>query len=356
MGLHANAVAGPVYEVLPVAGVIDDPTGRRVHVLARRAHRGCRHSHGLRLLQCGVQLCEAGRRPAYVHAACDVRAVAHVVRPGHGAADVEQHAFASPDDPVAGFVVGAGGVGAGRHDHEVHPVVALVQDPPADLGRHVGFGPPDQRHEAGLHVGQDSIHRRPRPAEGLHLGVVLHHPDGRRDLGRPAELQAGTGRREVDHEAGPGLVSDGRRGRAAHQVGHPGDRVLAVTPRDHPEHLGTLDHPGRLQVGDHQVDVAVTRHDQHGEALQRHGLVAAEVGQVGAQREEEDVYSLFGHGRPGPVDALAKHGDRLWGRRRPGDDGPVSPDGPRGRRARSGRQRVERRRPRRPGGRGSWTG
>ena len=87
----------------------------------------------------------------------DVGAVADPVRPGHRPTDVEQDRLAGPDDPLAGFVMGARRVGAGRHDGEVHPLVALIDDPTGDLGGHVGFGATDEGHPASLDVSQDPV-------------------------------------------------------------------------------------------------------------------------------------------------------------------------------------------------------
>ena len=62
----------------------------------------------MRSVQHRVELGEARRRLAYVYAARYVRAVADVVGPGHGPADVEQHTLAGTDDALTGFMVGAG--------------------------------------------------------------------------------------------------------------------------------------------------------------------------------------------------------------------------------------------------------
>src|SRR3546814_4343481 len=83
------------------------------------------------------------------------------------AAEVAEHGLALADHPVARFVVRAGRVGAGGDDGEVHTVVALGQDPPAELGRHVSLGAPDQLDLAGLELGGDAVDGRSGPSQRL---------------------------------------------------------------------------------------------------------------------------------------------------------------------------------------------
>ena len=52
--------------------------------------------------------------------------------------------------------------------------------------------------------------------------------------------------------------------------------------------------------------------DEEGEALEGHGLVATEVGQVGTHGEQQGVDALLGHGDPCTVQALGEHCVRLW--------------------------------------------
>src|SRR6185436_15466269 len=106
--LHADAVAGAVDEELAVAGIRDDPPGRPVDVLARRADRRRRHAGPLGLVQHGIGLGDRRRRLPGEHAARRVAAV-----PGHRAPEVAQHDLTLGDDAFAGVVVRAGRVGAG---------------------------------------------------------------------------------------------------------------------------------------------------------------------------------------------------------------------------------------------------
>ncbi len=44
-------------------------------------------------------------------------------------------------------------------------------------------------------------------------------------------------------------------------------------------------------------------HDQHGQALERHGLVSGQPGQVGTQRQKQGFHAELGHPLPDPVQA-----------------------------------------------------
>ena len=220
VGLDPDAVAGAVHEELAVPGVVDDLPGRSVDLGARRAHRGCSHARCMGGMQYLVQLGEPAGRRSNVDAAGDVGAVAHPVGPGHRPTDVEQDRFTNADDPVTRLVVRAGRVGARRHDGEIHPLVALVNDLAGDLGGHVGFGPPHEGHLAGLDVGQDPVDGSRCVAQGIDLSGVLDHPYGRRYLRRPTQLEVGTGGQQVHGEAGPHLVAHRGRADADQTVGH----------------------------------------------------------------------------------------------------------------------------------------
>ena len=307
VGLDADAVAGAVHEELAVAGVVDHPAGGGVDVLAGRADRRRGDPGRLGGLEHVVQLGERRRGLAQVHAAGDVGAVADAVVAVHRAADVEQHALPLADDPVAGLVVRAGGIGPGGHDREVDLAVALVEDPLSDLGGHLGLGPPGQRHPAGLDVGEDPVDGGSGAAQGLDLGGVLHHPQRGRDRRGPDETRPGQLGQQVHEEPGPRLVAEGGRVDGTDQAGGQGHGVLPVAPGDQLEHAGPFDHPGRLEVRDEQVGVTLPGHDQQGEALERHGLVAAQPRQVGPGREQQHVDTTLAHGDADPFEALGEH-------------------------------------------------
>ena len=79
------------------------------------------------------------------------------------------------------------------------------------------------------------------------------------------------------------------RVRRTDQVGHDGHRVLVLAPGPEREDVGVVVDPGRLEAGHDQGGLAVGRQHQHGQPLERHGLVAGEPGQVGAQRQQQGV-------------------------------------------------------------------
>ena len=185
--LDADAVAGAVDELLAPAGLGDDPAGGGVDLLARRADDGGRHRRLLRVEQHGVGLGHLLGRLAEVHAARDVGAVADAVVAEHGAAEVAEHHLALADDAIAGLVVGAGGVVAGRDDGEVHPVVALGPQAASELGRHLRLGAPGQLDVAGLELGGHAVGGRACPTQRLDLGGVLARAQRTHHLAAPGE-------------------------------------------------------------------------------------------------------------------------------------------------------------------------
>ncbi len=96
-------------------------------------------------------------------------------------------------------------------------------------------------------------------------------------------------------------------GGVAEQVVDDGDGVVGLTPGAQREDLGPIDHTGGFQCRDDQGGVGVDGHHEHREALERHGLVAAEVGQIGADGQQEGVDALIGHGGAGTRESLGEH-------------------------------------------------
>ena len=105
---------------------------------------------------------------------------------------------------------------------------------------------------------------------------------------------------QLDQEARPHLIADRGHCRGPGQSGDDGHRVLGLVPGPDVEHLGTLGHPGRLHAGHDQRRLAVAGHHQHGETLQWHGLVPAEVRQVRPHRQQQHLDAVRGHQFPGP--------------------------------------------------------
>ena len=82
----------------------------------------------------------------------------------------------------------AGGVLAGGDDREVHSMVALGQDAPRQLGRHIGLGATDQRDRTGLQGGRDAIDRGGGGPQRVHLVGILHGAQRTDHIARVAEL------------------------------------------------------------------------------------------------------------------------------------------------------------------------
>ena len=114
-------------------------------------------------------------------------------------------------------------------------------------------------------------------------------------------------RQQLDEEPGPHLVADGRRRRPGGELGDDRRRVLGLLPRPQREHARLLDDPRRLEPGDHHRRLAVPRDDEHRQPLQRHRLVAREVRQVAADRQQQDVDALVGHRLADPVEPVEVH-------------------------------------------------
>ena len=129
------------------------------------------------------------------------------------------------------------------------------------------------------------------PAQGLDLGGVLHRPERADHVAglaepvcRAAALQSST------QEPGPGAVADGRDARRADELGDERDRVLGLVPRrDARTASGRSTTRGASSRGTTSVASPSTGQHQHGEPLERHGLVADQPRQVGTDREQQHV-------------------------------------------------------------------
>jgi hypothetical protein len=216
-------------------------------------------------------------------------------------------------------VVRAGRVRAGGDDGEVHVLVPPLEDAPAQVGRDLGLGAPDQRYGTGLQLGGDGVDRRTGGTQRLDLGGVLAGPQLTEHPVGPAEGGARQRHLEVEDEAGPCPVADGQRPACdrSDEAGHDVDGIVGLVPGPQREHVGALDHPGSLEPGDHQHGVAVLGQHQHGQPLEGHGRVAGQPGQVGAHRQQQDVDALLHHLVAGPGHAFGEHHPILPARSRP---------------------------------------
>ena len=203
----------------------------------------------------------------------------------------KSHSTTSPASITrdAGLVVGRRGVGAGGDDGEVDLVVALGEQPATDVGGHLGLGAAHQG-DVALRAAGRPPGRRPRRRRAGRRPRRRPWPSaaGRRPRSRGATRSTPAAPPAGRRRSGPRC---GRRWRPspaeAGQAGDDGDGVVGLLPRAEGEHLGALDDPGRLQAGHDQRGVALARHHEHREPLERHGLVAGEPRQVGPDRQQE---------------------------------------------------------------------
>ena len=185
--------------------------------------------------------------------------------------------------------------------------MALGEQPGRDVGGHVGLGASDEWDLAALELPGDPIGGSAGRAECIDLGRVLHHAQRADDVDGATERGAGQQREQLDEEAGPHLVADGDGPGPSGELGGEGGRVLGLVPDPQREHAGLLDDARRLEPGHEQRGLGVPRHDEHGQPFERHGVVAGQVRQVVAERQQEHVDSLLGHRLAHPVEAVEVH-------------------------------------------------
>ena len=198
-----------------------------------------------------------------------------------------------------------------RDDREVDAIVPLGDQSRRDVGADVGLGPPDERDLAGVELGRDTVRCSPGGSERRDLCCVLLHPQ-RIHHGRAAHVvRPRPQREEVDEESRPHRVADGGDRRAPDQFADDRNRVVRLVPRAHPERVTLLDDARRLQPWDHQRRIAVTRHHEHRQALERHRFVPRQVWQIAADRHEQHVHPCVRHRPPRPLQPLREHDGSL---------------------------------------------
>ena len=127
------------------------------------------------------------------------------------------------------------------------------------------------------------------------LGGVLLRPQRPGDPGRAQERRLRQGALQAEQERGPRPVTDRGRGGLPGQAGDDGHGILRLAPGPDGEGSGALLDPGRLERRHDQRGVPGPGQDQHGEPFQRHGRVAGEVRQVGADRQQQHVDAQVVH-------------------------------------------------------------
>ena len=136
---------------------------------------------------------------------------------------------------------------------------------------------------------------------------------------RPDDLSAfsrGEGPGAVVRRLAQVGVADRGDGGTAGQRRNQRDGIVGLVPRHDREDVGTLDDAGRLEPWDHHRRIAVAWHHQHGESFQRHRLVAGQVREVAADRDQQDVDAGVVHSGACATDAVEVCGCRRCGAHR----------------------------------------
>ncbi len=189
-------------------------------------------------------------------------------------------------------------VGARGHDREVGRLVALGDEPLTCLPSHIGLGP---AHESsGGDLVDDPVGSLCRAAQQCDLVGVLDHAQFAEDRRRSIESGSRHERLQPEQMARPERVVDrerrssiGTARRAANLHGRRDELVglLCLLPRDdlHRARDAGRRSAGRigLQPRHNEQIRGVGSNHQHGEALERHRHVSAEIAQVRPDAHEE---------------------------------------------------------------------
>ena len=213
-------------------------------------------------------------------------------------------------------------VRTGADDRKVGVVVALRDEPLADLPCDIGFGPPDQAPPGDL--ADHAIGGLRREAQQGDLIGILDHAQVAQDRRGERVLDGGTERRlEAQQVHGQHRVGDGDASRS--QVPRrEGIRVIGLIPGPDLERgLQARFRGAPFESGDDDERVPAGRHHEDGEALERHRRIAGQVAQVGSDADEQRVQA--GRARRGGC-ALQSLGEARAGDDRAGDEGhdPIS--------------------------------
>ena len=170
--------------------------------------------------------------------------------------------------------------------------------PRLELGRHPVGGVGDAARRAAISAASLTARMRPGDVAGLaprRRGQL--RPAGRRGSGPRS------GRRWPAVPAGPTRPPTTR------------DRVVGLVPRVDGEHVGPLDHPGRLQPGHHQRGVAVDRAAPAWSAARAAWPRSpSATGRSGPTDSSRTSMPAARHGGTDPVEALGMHGPGYGGR------------------------------------------
>ena len=280
--------------------------GRGVDLLARRADGRGAHAGLLRLDEHRVGVADLGRRLADVEHARDVGAVAV-----HRAAEVAQHDVAVGDRARRGrLVVRAGGVARRRRRSRSSPARGPAASMRSTSSRCTSSSVrPANGTRSRISAAIASTACAARAQRGDLVGV-LHHADRADDVGRA---------RRTSHDGSARWRSSTNRAhvwspiatRARRAPDEPATIAIGSSVSSHgtiSNSSGCGDDARRLEPGHDERRVAVARQHEHREPLERHRLVAGEVRQVGADREQQHVDAELVHARPRTRDAVGVRG------------------------------------------------
>ena len=184
----------------------------------------------------------------------------------------------------------AGGVRARGDDGEVGALVPAVEHALDELAVHVELGAARERARRASSRAIASTAAR-RGAQRLDLGRVLHHAQRAGDVGRAAEARRRAARAGGRARSGPRC---GRRSRPWSRCADRARRRSRSGRRSRPTGGPRTRRAARRRAAPRAAGTTSTaspsaRQHQHREPLERHRLVAGEVRQVGAGREQQHV-------------------------------------------------------------------
>ena len=193
-------------------------------------------------------------------------------------------------------------------DREVHDLVTLGNNPCTEIGGHLGLRAPDERDRACLQFGGDPVHGSPCSPQRSDLCRILRHPHRADDVDSAPEGGVRHERNQLDEESCPHLIPHGRHPRAPGETRNDLDRILGLGPGVEREHPSLFGNTRCLKTRDDEDCVPIAGNHEHRQALERHGVIAGEVRQVEAEREQHHVDALCGHRLSRPVEPGAIDG------------------------------------------------
>ncbi len=176
-------------------------------------------------------------------------------------------------------------------------MVALTHQERADLGRHIGLGSTDQGDPPRLEDCRATrsaaapAARRAATSAGSFTARTGEVTEDATCQVRSEEPRFCRARTDVA-QAGSEMATWWRlfpSGPDFQERDGDGDGILVVGPRQDGEQVVGPGHPWGLEARHHQRGLPDQREHQHGQALQGHGLVAGQPGQVGAVGQQESV-------------------------------------------------------------------